>query len=513
MRRPIALPENGRPRTAPDAAALGSHVAALGAAVRRSRASVPKRRGWLVRRMLAVADATGLVTAFVLAQLLFAPPSSPAGGWSGPAELALFILLLPIWIGLARASGLYKHDEERTDHSTADDLVGILHLVTLGTWVFYAGVSLTRLATPTFPRLLAFWAFAIVIVTVARSAARAFCRSRATYLQNTVIVGAGSIGQLVARKFLQHGEYGINLIGFVDSVPRKRTLQIAGLPLLGPPARLPDIVRRYQVERVVIAFTHDSHDDLLDLIRQLKTFDLQVDIVPRLFELVGPAAELHTVEGVTLLGLPPLRLSRTARYTKRAMDVVLAALAAIVLAPVFFLVALAIKLDSAGPVFFRQPRVGTRGRVFHIYKLRTMTRDADRRKREYAHLNRHATDGGDPRMFKIENDPRVTRVGRVLRRLSLDELPQLLNVLKGEMSLVGPRPLIAEEANFVSDWATRRLELKPGITGLWQVLGRSAIPFEEMVRLDYLYVTTWSLWNDLRLMLRTLPVVVRGDHA
>jgi lipopolysaccharide/colanic/teichoic acid biosynthesis glycosyltransferase len=164
-------------------------------------------------------------------------------------------------------------------------------------------------------------------------------------------------------------------------------------------------------------------------------------------------------------------------------------------------------------VFFRQPRVGTRGRVFHIYKLRTMACDADRWKSEYAHLNRHAAEGGDPRMFKIENDPRVTRVGRLLRRFSLDELPQVINVLKGEMSLVGPRPLIAEEAGFVHDWASRRLELKPGITGLWQVLGRSAIPFEEMVRLDYLYVTTWSLWNDLRLMLRTLPVVIRGDHS
>jgi exopolysaccharide biosynthesis polyprenyl glycosylphosphotransferase len=512
MTRTAVLPPAGA-QLAPGEAVLGSRAAALGSAVRRSRASVPKRRGWLVRRMLALADAVGLVVAFVLAQLLFAPPSSSAGDWSGWAELTLFILLLPGWIGLARASGLYKHDEERTDHSTADDLVGILHLVTLGTWVFYAVASLTNLATPTFPRLIAFWAFAIAIVTIGRAAARAFCRSRATYLQNTVIVGAGSVGQLVARKFLQHGEYGINLIGFVDSVPRKRTAQIGGLPLLGSPARLLDIVRHYRVERVVIAFTHDSHEELLDLIRCLKTFDLQVDIVPRLFELVGPAAQIHTVEGVPLIGLPPVRLSRTARVAKRTMDAALAAAAILVLAPLLVVAVLAIKLDSPGPVFFRQPRVGTRGRVFHIYKLRTMARDADRWKSEYAHLNRHAAEGGDPRMFKIENDPRVTRVGRLLRRFSLDELPQVINVLKGEMSLVGPRPLIAEEAGFVHDWASRRLELKPGITGLWQVLGRSAIPFEEMVRLDYLYVTTWSLWNDLRLMLRTLPVVIRGDHS
>jgi lipopolysaccharide/colanic/teichoic acid biosynthesis glycosyltransferase len=143
-------------------------------------------------------------------------------------------------------------------------------------------------------------------------------------------------------------------------------------------------------------------------------------------------------------------------------------------------------------------------------KFRTMCRDAEARKCELAHLNRHARPGGDARMFKIDSDPRVTRVGAFLRGYSLDELPQLINVLKGEMSLVGPRPLIAEEARYVHDWALRRLDLKPGMTGLWQVLGRSAIPFEEMVRLDYLYVTSWSLWRDCLLLLRTIPVVARG---
>jgi lipopolysaccharide/colanic/teichoic acid biosynthesis glycosyltransferase len=157
--------------------------------------------------------------------------------------------------------------------------------------------------------------------------------------------------------------------------------------------------------------------------------------------------------------------------------------------------------------------VGARGRVFEMFKFRTMWQDADARKKEFAHLNRHAQPGGDARMFKIEHDPRVTRVGEFLRKYSLDELPQLINVLKGQMSLVGPRPLIAEEAQHVSDWGRKRLDLKPGITGLWQVLGRSAIPFEEMVRLDYLYVTTWSPWRDCLLLLRTLPAVARGTQG
>jgi lipopolysaccharide/colanic/teichoic acid biosynthesis glycosyltransferase len=149
--------------------------------------------------------------------------------------------------------------------------------------------------------------------------------------------------------------------------------------------------------------------------------------------------------------------------------------------------------------------------TFRIFKFRTMVADADDRKPEVAHLNRHAQTGGDARMFKIVDDPRVTRVGRVLRRYFVDELPQLINVFKGEMSLVGPRPLILDEDAHVDEWARKRLDLKPGMTGHWQVLGRSAIPFEEMVKLDYLYVTTWSLWNDLRLLFGTVPLVVRGD--
>jgi lipopolysaccharide/colanic/teichoic acid biosynthesis glycosyltransferase len=174
-------------------------------------------------------------------------------------------------------------------------------------------------------------------------------------------------------------------------------------------------------------------------------------------------------------------------------------------------VAVLIKLDSRGPAFFRQPRVGAGGREFSIVKLRTMVAGADDQKHAFAHLNKHAS--GDARMFKIPDDPRVTRVGRLLRRVSLDELPQLFNVLCGNMSLVGPRPLIPSEDEHVEDWGRSRLDLKPGMTGLWQVLGRSDIPFEEMVRLDYLYVTSWSLWRDLRLLLATAPAMFKGGKG
>jgi exopolysaccharide biosynthesis polyprenyl glycosylphosphotransferase len=478
------------------------------AAVRRSVTSVPKRRGWLVRRMLALADVVGLTAAFALAELVVHDGRS--GAWSGTEELLIFVVTLPLWIAFADLHGLYKRDEERTDHSTADDLVGVMQLVTLGTWLLLGGMWVTRLGSPTIPKLFVFWATAIVAVTTARAAARACCRRRIAYVQNTVIVGAGTVGQLVARKLLQHREYGVNVVGLVDVKPRERLPDLGRLPLLGGPGELREIVCRYGVDRVIFAFSDQPSEQTVAVVRSIKDLDVQIDIVPRLFELVGPTADIFTVEGIPLVGLPPLRLSRRARVLKRALDLVVASLGLVLLAPVLALVALLVKLDSGGPALFWQARVGTGGRVFKMAKFRTMCRDAEERKRELAHLNAHARLGGDPRMFKIDCDPRVTRVGAFLRRYSLDELPQLINVLKGEMSLVGPRPLVAEEAQYVRDWALRRLDLKPGITGLWQVLGRSAIPFEEMVRLDYLYVTSWSLWRDCLLMLRTLPVVARG---
>ena len=252
---------------------------------------------------------------------------------------------------------------------------------------------------------------------------RAVCRRSLIYLQNTVIVGAGDVGQLVARKLLQHPEYGINLVGFVDADPKDRRHDLEHLALLGGTERLPAIVRLFDVERVIIAFSNESHEEMLDIIRELKDLDVQIDIVPRLFELVGPGVGVHTVEGLPMIGLPPLRLSRSSRLLKRTTDVVLALFALVVLAPVFAMIAVLIKLDSRGPVFFRQVRMGRGDKTFRIFKFRSMTEDADERKAEVAHLNKHLRIGGDPRMFKITRDPRVTGIGRRLRKASLDELP------------------------------------------------------------------------------------------
>jgi lipopolysaccharide/colanic/teichoic acid biosynthesis glycosyltransferase len=227
-----------------------------------------------------------------------------------------------------------------------------------------------------------------------------------------------------------------------------------------------------------------------------------LSFLPQLFDALGPSVEVDDVEGITVLGVSPAVLPRSSRFLKRGMDIAGASVLLVLGAPAFTLIAVAIKIDSRGRVFFRQERIGRGGRRFRVLKFRTMVADAEERREALLAQSK------DPGWLHLDHDPRVTRVGGFLRQWSLDELPQLWNVLKGEMSLVGPRPLIESEDRQLEGWRRSRIDLTPGITGLWQVLGRTCIPFEEMIKLDYLYVTNWSLWTDVRLMLRTLPAVL-----
>ena len=219
--------------------------------------------------------------------------------------------------------------------------------------------------------------------------------------------------------------------------------------------------------------------------------------------MLGPSVEVDDVEGITVLGMTPPNLTRSSRALKRAMDILIAAALLVLAAPVMLLIAFALKLTSRGPVFYVQERIGRGGRRFRMLKFRTMVQDAEARGEELSEQSAH------PVWLLLDHDPRVTRLGRFLRHMSLDELPQLWNVLIGDMSLVGPRPMPPDVDEHISGWGRRRLDLTPGITGLWQVLGRTRIPFEEMVKLDYLYVTNWSLWQDVRLLVHTLPAVIR----
>jgi lipopolysaccharide/colanic/teichoic acid biosynthesis glycosyltransferase len=298
------------------------------------------------------------------------------------------------------------------------------------------------------PKLLTFWCLAFVAVAALRGVARSLCRLSDYYLQNTLIVGTGKVGQLIAHKLIAHPEYGLNLVGFIDADPRRRPEDLESVEVLGTCADVPELARLLDVERVVIAFSGEQYSQLIGLVKELSPLDVQIDVVPRLFEGAAPNVHVHLIEGLPLLGLPPLHLSRSSRLVKRGIDLSVGVLALICLAPILALIALVVALDSRGPVLYRHRRVGKGGKEIDVFKFRTMRLDACRGERYGGETAEQmfsdllsSTDRRDEfeETYKLKDDPRVTRVGRTLRRLSLDEFPQLLNVVRGDLSLVGPR--------------------------------------------------------------------------
>jgi len=499
---------------------LGSAEAAIRAAEWEPNAAsswrAKHRRGWYMRRALALADITGLSIAFVASTMLFADSSQLADHVGTLAEFTVFLATLPLWVLFAKAFGLYDRDDARADHSTADEGLGVLSLVTLGTWVVFVAGWALQLGGPEFDRLFSFWAVALVAVPTCRIAARTVVRRAPAYQQNAVVVGAGHVGQLVARKIQQHPEYGIRLVGFVDERPRDRRPEIADLPMLGELADLAEFIAEGDVDRVIVAFSGGADDErTMSLVRSLRDQEVIIDVVPRLFELLGPRADIHFVEGMPLITVPPARLSRSSFLIKRAIDVVGASILLVVLSPIIIGSALAIRLDSRGPILFRQTRFGMNQRPFTALKFRTMdagTDDAEHRQFIESTMTSDATLNTNG-TYKLQRDHEVTRVGRYLRKASLDELPQLVNVLRGEMSLVGPRPCIPYEVQFFQPHHFDRFLVPQGLTGLWQVTARANSTFGEALEMDVLYVRGWSLGLDLRLIMRTPFALLRQRNS
>jgi exopolysaccharide biosynthesis polyprenyl glycosylphosphotransferase len=466
------------------------------------------RRGQLVPRALVVADVLGLTLAYLLA----------TRHWGGQGllgsrrELILFACSLPCWVVVARLHGLYRRDEERTDHCTTDDIVGVFHLVTIAAWLLLVASRLAGWNGPGIFNLAAFWLLAVCVVPMARTVARLLCKRSQAYEQNTVIVGAGDVGQLVARKLIKHPEYGANVVGFVDRFPKARRADLPErLSILGGPERLPEIIKCLDVEKVVITSSDDSISAPLSLLHQLRPYGVQIDLVPSMFELIGPRVSIHSVEGLPLIGLPPTHRAATSRALKRAMDLVGASVALAVLAPVMAYIALRVSRDSPGPVLFRQTRLGTGMKEFTALKFRTMKVDTDSEAhREYIRRTMTSANGAaDNGIYKLNQGSAVTKVGAWLRKTSLDEIPQLINVIRGDMSLVGPRPCIPYETENFEPHHLERFLMPQGITGLWQVTARANSTYREALDLDVAYVRDWSLGLDLRLLLRTPLQVLR----
>jgi exopolysaccharide biosynthesis polyprenyl glycosylphosphotransferase len=469
-------------------------------------ATIASRRGrrdyWL-RRALACSDMLAITLALSAAFL-----TSPEHSVS---EVIWLLPVLPGWVLLFALYGLYGRDVKRISHGVLDDLPWLFHALLLGSlalWIYCRVIPPNQLVLQ---EVVVFGIAALVLALTFRWLIRRLAIS-VFGPERVLLIGRSAVTPALIRKMRTHPEYAMQAIGIVcgDGTPGNGAQKLApGVSKLGSlaDADLLKLVELHHVERVIVAQEEVEDELLFDLFRRCSELAVKISLLPRGIETIGPSTEVDDIEGVPVLGLNQLVLSRSGRIVKRLMDIVGASLALLLCSPVMVLAAVAVKLTSRGSVFFRQERIGRLGRSFSLFKFRTMVDGADSRTEELMHLSE------DPHWLKLTHDPRVTPVGRFLRLTSVDELPQLFNVLAGEMSLVGPRPLTSADHAQIQGWARIRLDLAPGITGLWQVLGRTSIPFEEMVKLDYVYVTNWSMWMDLRLLLKTVPVVIRRRGA
>jgi exopolysaccharide biosynthesis polyprenyl glycosylphosphotransferase len=421
-----------------------------------------------------------------------------------PSSLMLTAILLPMFW----TEGLYT--AKRKDSWFSDVYVIVRGAVT-GVAALYVIALVYRPVL--YSRLI--FAYAGLAVVLLLSAARAlemwvqaYARRRGHGVRRVLVVGAGETGRAVMRNVVAQPELGYSIVGFVDDKPERGNRDIGRLKGLGGTDRIAEVVSDHSVDEVIITLPWQYHRRIMSIMAQCERAGVGVRIVPDLFQMSLSNVDIDDLNGIPLIGIKTVSIRGWRLAAKRAVDVAVAGLGLLLLSPLLLIISALIRLDSAGPAIFRQTRVGRGGRLFTFVKFRTMREGAEQEVADLSALN----EAGGP-LFKIRNDPRLTRVGQVLRRFSLDELPQLYNVLRGEMSVIGPRPGLPSEVKQYQDWHRKRLETWPGMTGLWQVSGRSDLSFDEMVFLDIYYIENWSLLMDLQIALRTLPAMLSGRGA
>jgi exopolysaccharide biosynthesis polyprenyl glycosylphosphotransferase len=453
------------------------------------------RRDAIYRRGLIAADVIAAAVAGYFAVV----------GVAGASLEPSMLLALPLVVVLGKLLGLYDRDELVFHKSTLDEAPLLFQLASLYTLLAWLLSSVLIEGEFTRSAGVALWLAAFLLTSSFRFTARETAL-RVAPAERCLIIGRSGTRMRLAGK-LAAARKSTEVVGYLPLEDERRTRAHWN----GADRRrrrlglddMPELVRQLDVHRVIIIPGEADGDTLVDAVARAKASGVKVSILPRMFEVVGSSVEFDDIDGVTVLGVRRFGLGRSSERVKRMMDLVCASLGLLVLAPLFALVALAIKLESRGPVFYRQWRIGRDGRPFQMIKFRSMVQNADDLKAQLAEMN--VAGGG---LFKVVDDPRITRVGRVIRKLSIDELPQLFNVLHGEMSLVGPRPLVPDEDDRVDGRFRRRLRLVPGMTGPWQILGPTRVPLTEMVGIDYLYGANWSLWLDIKILLRTIGHVL-----
>ncbi len=444
------------------------------------------RRDGLFRRALALADVTAAALALVLVIMVL--------GEDDTLRLAS-LAALPLVVLISKVIGLYDRDELVLHKRTLDEAPALFQLATLYALLVFLLERALIDGEVGRMQIVGLWGFLFVLTLSSRAAARMLARRRAQP-ERCLLIGEPAGCQRIKRKLESAPAIGAEVVGIIDLDP------LVGKPASADLQQLRATVIEQHVHRVIIAPVSTDSADTLELVRVAKLLGVRVSLRPRMLEVVGSSVEFDDVDGMAMLAIRRFGLTRSSWAVKRSLDLIGSTIGLLAAAPILAAAALAIRLDSPGPVFFRQTRVGRDGERFDILKFRTMVPDAEERKAELLELNE--TDG----FFKISDDPRITRVGNVLRKTALDELPQLFNVLAGKMSLVGPRPLVVDEDRRVEGMHRNRLHLTPGMTGHWQILGSSRIPMSEMVNIDYLYVANWSLWVDVKILLRTVPFML-----
>ncbi|MFB0538137.1 MAG: undecaprenyl-phosphate glucose phosphotransferase [Anaerolineae bacterium] len=407
-----------------------------------------------------------------------------------------------------KLEGVYDH---RRGASWFDEFYSVLNGTTTGIVIM---IVVTFIYRPLVYSRLLFGYTGVLIVALlgfsrlVKSIVLQKLRKRGIGVVRTLIVGAGEVGRTIMRNIVAQPGLGYQVVGFVDDNPEKGHKDIGRFKGLGSIDNLPRIAQDESIDEVIITLPWMYHRKIISIMTQCEREGVRARLVPDIFQMSLSRMDVDDLGGVPMIGVKEISITGGKLAAKRAIDFTVALVGLIVSLPLTLLIALAIKLDSPGPVLFRQIRVGKGGRHFVLYKFRSMCEGAEDERQQLTDLNE-----AEGPIFKIRHDPRCTRAGRFLRRTSLDELPQLYNVLRGEMSLVGPRPPVPAEVEHYEEWHKKRLEVSPGMTGLWQVSGRSELSFDEMVLLDIYYIENWSAAMDTEIFLRTIPKVIFGEGA
>jgi len=460
---------------------------------------------------MGLLDMLTVMASYLLAFLLrwgLDPVFKSPFGLSLHEYTALLVLVLPIWGGLFAFFDLYSL---KTNTRFSVEVWRIVKAVFFGIVFINTAILVLKLENVSRGGISFFAVISVMLMIVERSCLRSILRGRrrrGINCSHMLIVGAGPRAKSFVGMLNEHPEWGIRIYGLIDEDPSMLGKTVDGISVVGQIKDIATHLDGKSIDEVLFIAPIEWMEHIEKAIMVCEEVGVQATVVMDYFGMHSAKPQSMDLYGLPLITYSMLPPNEIALVAKHVFDSVLGAILLIVLSPLMLVVAIAIRATSHGPAVFRQTRVGVNGRTFELYKFRTMVADAEKQQVDLLHLNEK-----DGPVFKVKNDPRITKLGKFLRRTSIDELPQLINVLKGEMSLVGPRPSLPAEVRQYERWQRRRLSMKPGITGLWQVSGRSELSFDEWMRLDLAYIDDWSFWADIAIILRTIVVVIRSRGA